>query len=142
MTSFVLDASVASALLLDENEGAQAEPVLALMQSGKALVPLLWHLEVRNSLLSASRRGRLSGTELAERLEDLQDLPLGTDSDLDLDAAFRLAETHSLSIYDAVYLELAKRHAIPIATFDKALSQAAVQENISLVCSYSFPISK
>lgn len=138
MTPFVLDASVASALLLDENEGAQAAPVLARMQSGKALVPLLWHLEVRNSLLSASRRGRLSGTKLAERLEDLHGLPLGTDSNLDLDAAFRLAEKHSLSVYDAVYLELAKRHAIPIATFDKALSRAAVQENIPLVCDMTY----
>lgn len=137
MTPFVLDASVASALLLDENEGTQAEPALARMQSGKALVPLLWHLEVRNSLLSASRRGRLSGAKLAERLEDLQDLPLSTDSDLDLDVAFRLAEKHELSIYDAVYLELAKRHAVPIATLDKSLSRAADRENLSLVCRLS-----
>ena len=137
MTPFVLDASVASALLLDENEGTQAEPALVRMQSGKALVPLLWHLEVRNSLLSASRRGRLSGAKLAERLEDLQDLPLSTDSDLDLDVAFRLAEKHELSIYDAVYLELAKRHAVPIATLDKSLSRAADRENLSLVCRLS-----
>lgn len=135
MSPFVLDASVASALLLDENEGAQAEPALVRLQGGRALVPWLWHLEIRNSLLSASRRGRISGAKLAERLEDLQDLPLGTDSDLDLETAFKLAEKHSLSIYDAVYLELAKRHAVPIATLDKALSQAAVRENIPLVCS-------
>ncbi len=134
MTPFVLDASVALALLLDENEGTQVEPALARIQSGKALVPLLWHLEVRNSLLSASRRGRLFGAKLAERLEDLQNLPLSTDSGLDLDAAFRLAEKHDLSFYDAVYLELAKRHAVPIATFDKALSQAADRENLPLVC--------
>ena len=134
MTPFVLDASAASALLLDENKGTQAELTLVRMQSGKALVPSLWYLEVRNSLLSASRRGRISGAKLAERLEDLQDLPLSTDSDLDLDAAFRLAEKHELSVYDAVYLELAKRHAAPIATLDQALSRAAAKEGLSLIC--------
>ena len=135
MTTFVLDASAASALLLDEDGGTQAEPALVRMQSGKALVPSLWHLEVRNSLLSALRRGRLSGAKLAECLEDLRNLPLGTDSALDLDAAFRLAEKHELSVYDAVYLELAKRHAIPIATLDRALSRAAAREGLPLVCS-------
>lgn len=134
MTSFVLDASVASAWLLNEEARIQTRPELVRLQSGKALVPQLWHLETRNSLLVAVRRGRLDIDKLAERLDVLRDIPHQTDTGLDLEVAFRLAEKHSLSVYDAVYLELAKRHAIPIATFDKALSQAAVQENISLVC--------
>jgi len=35
-----------------------------------------------------------------------------------------------LSFYDAVYLELAKRHSAPIATFDKALARAAGIEGL------------
>ena len=134
MTSFVLDASVASAWLLNEEARIPTRPELVRLQSEKALVPQLWHLEIRNSLLVAVRRGRLASDRLAERLDVLRDIPLQTDAGLDLEVAFRLAETYSLSIYDAVYLELAKRYAVPIATLDKALSQAATRENLSLVC--------
>ena len=38
------------------------------------------------------------------------------------------------SFYDAVYLELAKRHTAPIATLDKALARAADAEGLPLVC--------
>ncbi len=134
MTPFVLDASVASAWLLNEEARIETRPEVVRLQSGKALVPQLWHLETRNSLLAAVRRGRLASDKLAEHLDALRDIPIQTDADLDLDVAFKLAEKHSLSVYDAVYLELAKRHAVPIATLDKALSQAAVRENLSLVC--------
>ena len=76
MTSFVLDASVVSAWLLNEEARMQAQPALVRMQSGKALVPQLWHLETRNCLLVAVRRGRLTGDRLAERLDVLRDIPL------------------------------------------------------------------
>ena len=135
MTSFVLDASVASAWLLNEDARMQAQPALVRIQSEKALVPQLWHLETRNCLLVAVRRGRLANDRLAERLDVLRNIPLHTDSGLDLESAFRLAGKHELSLYDSVYLELAKRHAVPIATLDKALSQAAAEEGLSLVCS-------
>ena len=134
MTFFVLDASVVSAWLLNEEARTQAQPALAHMHSGKALVPQLWHLETRNCLLVAVRRGRIARDRLAERLDILRDIPLRTDSSLDYESAFRLAEKHELSAYDAVYLELAKRHAVPIATLDKALSQAAAREGLSLIC--------
>lgn len=134
MTSFVLDASVASAWLLNEETRMQAQPALERLHSEQALVPQLWHLEARNCLLVAVRRGRIARDKLAERMGVLRDFPLRTDSGLDLDSAFKLAEKHELSLYDAVYLELAKRRTIPIATLDKALSRAAAGEGLSLVC--------
>lgn len=36
-----------------------------------------------------------------------------------------LAETYSLSVYDAAYLEVATRRGLPIATRDGALNKAA-----------------
>ena len=65
-----------------------------------------------------------------ERLNAVQDLPIRTDTEPDLSIAFALAERHGLSFYDAIYLELAKRHAAPIATLDKALDQAATGEGL------------
>ena len=133
MSVFVLDASVALAWLLNEQDASTVEPVLLRLESDEALVPELWHLEVRNSLLVASRRGRLSPDAPTERLDALRDLPVRTDSGLDLSIAFVLAQKHGLSYYDAVYLELAKRHSAPIATLDKALARAAGIEGVPVL---------
>lgn len=62
MSVLVLDASVAVAWLLREQDASTAELVLLRLESDEALVPQLWHLEVRNTLLVASRRGGLSPT--------------------------------------------------------------------------------
>lgn len=133
MSVFVLDASVALAWLLNEQDASTVEPVLLRLESDEALVPELWHLEVRNSLLVASRRGRLSPDAPTERLDALRDLPVRTDSGLDLSLAFVLAQKHGLSYYDAVYLELAKRNSAPIATLDKALARAAGIEGVPVL---------
>ena len=60
MSVFVLGASVAVARLLDEEDASTAELALLRLESDEALVPRLWHLEVRNSLFVASHRGRLT----------------------------------------------------------------------------------
>jgi predicted nucleic acid-binding protein len=45
----------------------------------------------------------------------------------------RLARTYRLSVYDASYLELALREAVPLATMDAALAAAARAEQAPLV---------
>jgi predicted nucleic acid-binding protein len=53
---FVLDCSVAiSWCLVDENND-YANAILALMPDSEAFVPLIWSLEVANTLLVAERR--------------------------------------------------------------------------------------
>ena len=54
----------------------------------------------------------------------------------DPDIAFTLAERHGLPFYDAIYLELAKRHTAPMATLDKALARAVTHEGVPLVCDH------
>jgi len=131
---FVLDASVAIAWLLGDETVPAAELALRRLEDDEALVPHLWHLELRNGLLVAVRRGRSASDGPAERLNALDDLPIRTDTEPDLDMAFALAERHGLSFYDAIYLELAARHAAPLATLDKALARAAAVEGLSSVC--------
>ena len=133
MSLFVLDALVAVAWLLGEEE-ARAEMALVHLEDNEALVPHLWHLELCNCLLVAPRHGRFTVDGPTERLNALRDLPVRTDSEPDLTLAFVLAERHGLSFYDAVYLELAKRHTAPIATLDKALARAAEAEGLALIC--------
>ena len=98
-----------------------------------ATVPYLWHLETRNAFLTAERRGRLSSMDIGERLDALKELPVRTDMEPDLQIAFDLAKMHRLSMYDALYLELAMREAAELATLDRAISRAATAEGVALL---------
>ena len=132
MSGLVVDASVVVAWLFDDEEEPRADRVLERLEEDGALVPQLWHLETRNSLLVAERRGRLSAGGVKERLDALKGLPIRTDEEPDLQSAFDLARAHGLSFYDALYLELAKRESTELATLDGALGRAAVAEGVSL----------
>lgn len=125
MAPFVLDASVAAAWLLDDEDEALPNAALAQLEAEEAVVPQLWHVEVRSALLAAERSGRIRSDEVDERLRSLGDLPVRTDTDPRLGAALALARTHGLSMYDAMYLELAQRLNAPLATLDKALARTS-----------------
>lgn len=133
MSGFVLDASVAVAWLFDDESDSRAESVLTRLENEQALVPQHWMLEVRNSLLVGERRGRIRANEVDERLDSLRALPLSTDTEPELEVAFALARAHRLSIYDAIYLELAKRKGFALATLDDRLEQAALSEGLAMV---------
>jgi predicted nucleic acid-binding protein len=132
MSALVVDASVVIAWLFDDEEEARADKALEHLAGEGALVPHLWHLETRNTLLVAERRGRLSAAGVNERLDALKGLPIRTDEEPDFQSAFALARAHRLSFYDAVYLELAKRESAELATLDEALGKAAVAEGVPL----------
>ncbi len=130
MSDLVLDASIAAAWLFDDEADPSANSLLIRLQEWEAVVPQHWHLEVRNALIVGERRGRIHPNEVDERLIDLGTLPVRTDLEPDFDAALRLARLHGLSFYDAVYLELARRHGLPLATLDGDLGAAAVVEGV------------
>ena len=133
MSAFVLDASVAVNWLLDDELDPKTAIVMVRIAQDGALVPQLWHLEVRNALLIAERRGRITANGLEERRHALRRLLVSTDTTPDLEAAFALARTHSLTFYDALYLELAQRRLAALATLDTALGRAAVADGIALL---------
>ena len=132
MSGLVVDASVVVAWLFDDEDEPRADRVLAQLGEEGAIVPQLWHLETRNALLTAERRGRLSSEDVRERLAALRGLPIATDEGADLQSAFDLARTHGLSLYDALSLELARREGAELATLDGPLSQAATSEGVML----------
>ena len=68
-----------------------------------------------------------------ECLEAIKWLPIQTDSEAVLDTVVSLARMHNLSVYDAVYLELAKRRDAALASLDGALLRAAAEEGVQLV---------
>ncbi len=130
MSGLVVDASVVIAWLFDDEEEPRANSLLELLEENGPLVPHLWHLETRNVLLVAERRGRLSAGGVKERIDALKGLPIRTDDEPDLQSAFALARAHGLSFYDALYLELAKRESTELVTLDGTLGRAAVAERV------------
>ena len=132
MSDLVLDASIAAAWLFQDELEPRAEAALARLAEQSAFVPQLWRLEIRNVLLTAERRGRLTAGEAVEALDDLSELPILIDTTPDLDAAWALARAHQLSYYDALYLELAQRRNGTLATLDAALARAAKAAGVPL----------
>ncbi|MBZ9791856.1 type II toxin-antitoxin system VapC family toxin [Rhizobium sp. 3T7] len=126
---FVVDASVAAAWLLDE-ENVEAKAALSLLEIDDAFVPgLFWH-EMRNILLVAERNRRIASEDILGCLVRLEILPLRTMFDDDHQTIVRLARRHQLSGYDAAYLALALAQAVPLVTTDAKLKQAAAVEHL------------
>ena len=126
----VLDASVILNWLIDEEIDPATAYLATSISQYEVFVPPIWNPEVRNGLLMAERRSRITEDRLHERLQDLIKLPIDSDTDSNLEDAFTLARTHRLSFYDATYLKLAMRRDIPLATLDNALDRAATAEGL------------
>ena len=131
LKAIVLDASLTVALLLEDELETNTTASLADIEESEAIVPQLWHSEIRNALLIAERRGRISSNQVTQRLLYLSTLPIRTDQDPDLDVAINLARKHNLTFYDALYLELAQRRNAKLATLDNALTRSAESEGVS-----------
>ncbi|WP_454700568.1 type II toxin-antitoxin system VapC family toxin [Agrobacterium burrii] len=131
--AFVVDASVVAAWFLPDENGMVADEALARLETQDAFAPDLLSHELRNILLSAERRKRISPDEIFVILLRFASLPLTLSSSVDHVSIIRLAQKHSLSAYDAAYLSLAISHKVPLATHDKKLVAAAKLENVSFV---------
>ncbi|MBU8541749.1 type II toxin-antitoxin system VapC family toxin [Roseomonas tokyonensis] len=132
----MLDASVTLAWALAGEVRAEEARTLALRVAEEAaVVPALWRLEVGNGLLMAERRGRVRPERVDAVLRQLGELPIEIDAESNARAwngTAALARRHSLTLYDAAYLELAARRSLPLATFDGQLARAAAAEKVPL----------
>ena len=126
-----MDASVTVArILLEQESRERVAGILRLIPRHHCHVPLMWQYEVRNSILVAERRGRISRLDGDSRFNQWNQLPFETDSAPDFDVAMALARRHGLSFYDAVYVELAVRLDAALATLDQAMMRAAEAEGV------------
>ena len=132
----ILDASVVLAALLPEQHSDRARDILVRVASEGARVPSLWPLEIGNVLLLVQRRGQIRAEERLNFLDQLGRLPIAIDPETAARAwpdIAPLAERHRLTLYDAAYLELSLRAALPLASFDTALCRAAEEAGAALV---------
>lgn len=134
--SLAIDASLTLSWYFDDEATAATDAVLALVSDVGAVAPSLWRLEVANAFQSALRRKRITATYRDLALTELAALPVAIDSETEFYAwssTLRLADRFGLTLYDASYLELAQRRALPLATLDRRLRDAAAALDIALL---------
>lgn len=129
----VIDASVAASWFLPGETSSAADLILDTLATTQGVVPgLFWH-EMCSVLITNERRGRISQERGLHSLVRLRMLHLERDDSQDPLVVLDMARKHGLSAYDAAYLETAWRRGDILATLDRALSNAAKEENITVI---------
>jgi predicted nucleic acid-binding protein len=136
LNRFVLDTSVALAWCFEDEHSARADRILDLLVSATATVPAIWPIELGNALLAAERRKRITPAGVSSSLRLLGSLRIRLDDaapSLDSEDLVVLARSQNLSVYDAVFLRLAMREGIPLATLDLSLARAARRAGVGVL---------
>ncbi|MCA8908158.1 MAG: type II toxin-antitoxin system VapC family toxin [Rhodospirillaceae bacterium] len=129
----VIDCSVAANWCLPDEDEEVAGHALALVSVDGMLVPPLFWYELRNVLIVGERRQRIEAADVAAALRLVAALPTRVEPAHDETLLLGLARSYLLSVYDAAYLELAKRTRSPLATLDRTLRRAAAAEAVEVV---------
>jgi predicted nucleic acid-binding protein len=130
-SAIVVDASVAIEFLGGAPEWSDRWVAWA-DSAAMLLAPAHFPAEIANGLL----RGRgLAGTDAAARLERVlaSGIEIADRGPAGLREAVALAERHELTVYDALYLQLALDTDAELATLDAHLRKAAQAEDVALV---------
>ena len=133
MTGFVIDASLAASWFLPDEASPATDELLDRLVDEEAAAPSLFRHEMRNLMLVAHRRGRLSREKLDDVLTGLALLPIHDYGSGDDARVVALATKHGLTAYDAAYLALALERQMPLATLDRALATAARSQGVPLL---------
>ena len=126
--SFIVDCSLAMAWCFPDEATPATQELLRRMRDESALVPALWYIEVANVLALAEKKGRIQSDKTTEFTAMLDGFTLEVDDEAPGRAfthLLALCRTYLLTSYDAIYLELAMRRQLPLATLDEPLRAAA-----------------
>lgn len=104
--------------------------VLDRLTSGDhAVAPAFWAVEILNTLLVSERKGRITTDDSRQFFRTLRTVtPVLDCASLEQVAGpvQIICRDHRLSPYDALYVELAVRVGLPLATLDRAQKRAAI----------------
>lgn len=137
MANLVADASVTLPWCFEDEATPWTDSLLERLRgTDRIVVPAHWPTEVSNGLLMALRRKRIPSGRPELFWENLALLPIDVELPLTPSQSIEvltLCALHELTVYDAAYLELAKRKGIQLATQDTALIKAARLEGVFLM---------
>ena len=126
MTDLVVDASAIAGWLLPHEDGAAFDALVG--QGATFHAPWLIWAELRNILILQERRGRLLQGQSDRAVAAFDRLGVTLDTSAPSEVVMGLARRHRLTVYDALYLELAIRRGWPLVTRDRALASAVRAE--------------
>lgn len=127
--AFVLDCSVTMSWVFPDEATEETDRLRDSLIAGRAFVPAIWPIEVGNVLRVATSQGRICMDDWARIRTNLEALPIEIDpvsTSRIWRSVLELAHERRLSVYDAMYLELAVRMRLPLATLDRALAAAGI----------------
>jgi predicted nucleic acid-binding protein len=134
--ALVVDCSIAMAWLFHDEATPKTVALLNRLATETALVPAWWFVEITNVLAMAERKGRVTPSQSDAFIAELSKLAIERDDEA-TNRAFThplaLCRTHRLNSYDAIYLDLAIRRSLPLATLDEDLRKAAKKLGIGLL---------
>jgi predicted nucleic acid-binding protein len=134
--AFVVDCSIAMTWLFNDEATPVTAALLERLVAETALVPAWWFIEIANVIAMAERKGRISAAQSSAFIADLNLLDVERDDhgpSRAFDHLLPLCRKHRLTSYDALYLDLALRRQLPLATLDDDLRTAAKKAGVSLL---------
>lgn len=122
-------------LVMDDEPEEPVIPIVSALRDGDAVVPGLWRFEVANALDTSRRRGRIDDAGFAYILGLVENIRVTHDTEPpSMGSIVALSREHGVTAYDAAYLSLALRRALPLATTDQRLRAVAGECGVPLVC--------
>jgi predicted nucleic acid-binding protein len=134
--AFVVDCSITMAWLFHDEATPKTAALLTRLATETALVPAWWFIEITNVLATAERKGRITPIQSDAFVADLGKLGIERDDEAPNRAfthLLTLCRTHRLTSYDAIYLDLAVRRNLPLATLDDDLRKSAKKLGVRLL---------
>ena len=134
----VLDASVALAWIVraTDEQSRYASGILGLIErdATTCAVPHLWHVEIANQLRALKVAGRMTRVKQLNAVHRLEALTLYTHHlGIEVRQVLELAERYHVAAYDALYVFLAVRDSLPLATLDDGMAEAAQRAGVEIV---------
>lgn len=124
---------MALAVLLPDADDRYADAAVNRALKDGIVVPALWPYEVQNGLLVSRRRDRISDANLRDALALVATWTIALEAPHAIGEDLRLANELRLTVNDASYLAVARRHDAPLATNDKRLQAAAREVGVRLL---------
>ncbi|MEK7436923.1 MAG: type II toxin-antitoxin system VapC family toxin [Pseudomonadota bacterium] len=132
--AFVIDCSACVPWYFRDEASQFCDQLGLSVHRSEVWVPSLWRLELVSAVVNAERRKRITGDQRRDVLKNANSLPLRVDHEMPSVVELNeLATVHTLTPYDAVYFELARRRKLPLATLDAALVKAARAAKLALI---------
>lgn len=134
--AFVVDASIALAWHFTDEASELAEALAKRAVKEQIVVPGHWWLEVANAVVIGERKRRAVPSQADELVARLAIMTIEVDDgagSLVFSSVLPLARKHNLTIYDAIYLELAMRRGLLLATLDRDLATAARARDVRVI---------